>query len=263
MQANLEGRGALVTGSTSGIGRAIAAALAEAGANVVVHGIEGREEGEAVATALAEGGGGEVRYVAADLTDPAAAERLVGEAAAAFGGVDILVNNAGIQHTAPIESFAPEKWDTIIALMLSAAFHTTRLAIPAMQRAGWGRVINIASSHGLVASPNKSAYIAAKHGLVGLTKVVALENAAIGVTANAICPGWVETPLIRPQIEAIAERDGVSVDEAKVELVRHKQPSHRFVQPEQIGTMAVFLCSDAAAQITGAALSVDGGWTAQ
>jgi 3-hydroxybutyrate dehydrogenase len=188
---------------------------------------------------------------------------MVADAAERFGSVDILVNNAGIQHTAPIEKFPVEQWDAIQSIMLSSAFHTIRAALPYMQRAGWGRIINTASVHGLVASVNKAAYVSAKHGLVGLTKVVALENADRGITCNAICPGWVETPLIRQQIEDIAERDGLMIDEAKVELVRHKQPSKQFVQPEQIGAYAVFLCSDAAAQITGASLPIDGGWTAQ
>jgi len=263
MTSNLDGKCAVVTGSTSGIGQAIAAALADQGANVVLNGIEAADEGRVIAADMGRERSARVEYVAADLSDPCAAAGLIDEANGLFGGVDILVNNAGIQHTAPVESFPPAKWDTILALMLSAAFHTTRRAIPHMQSRGWGRVINIASSHGLVASPNKAAYVSAKHGLVGLTRVVALENAAAGITVNAICPGWVETPLIRPQIEALAEREKLSIDDAKTELVRHKQPSGAFVQPEQIGATAAFLCSDAASQINGTTLSVDGCWTAQ
>jgi 3-hydroxybutyrate dehydrogenase len=263
MTPDLGNKAAVVTGSTSGIGHAIAAALAAAGARVMLNGIESREEGAAVADRLAKVYACDIRYTRADLSEPAAAGRVVDEAQKAFGTVDILVNNAGIQHTDPIESFPPEKWDAILAVMLTSAFHTTRRVVPMMQERQWGRIINIASAHGRVASPNKAAYVSAKHGLVGLTRVVALENAAVGITTNAICPGWVETPLIRPQIEAIAERENISIDEAKTELVRHKQPSMRFVQPEQIGAMSVFLCSDAASQINGAALSIDGGWTAQ
>lgn len=260
---DLKGRTAVVTGSTSGIGHAIATALAEAGAGVMINGIEGPGEGDAVARGLAEAHGVDARYSGADMSRPEEVTGLIDATVETFGSVDIVVNNAGIQHTAPIEAFPVEKWDAIQAIMLGSAFHAIRRAVPHMQRRGWGRIINTASAHGLVASPNKAAYVSAKHGLVGLTKVVALENADRGITCNAICPGWVETPLIRPQIEHIAERDGISIDEAKVELVRHKQPSKRFVQPEQIGAMAVYLCSEAAAQITGTSLSIDGGWTAQ
>lgn len=263
MTADLTGRTAVVTGSTSGIGHAVAAALAAAGASVYVNGIEPLEEGRAIAARLASVYAGDVRYSAADMADPDAAVGLIEDARAAFDRVDILVNNAGIQHTAPIEEFPPEQWDRILAIMLSSSFHTIRAAMPAMKARGWGRIINISSAHGLVASANKAAYVSAKHGLIGLTKVVALENAASGITSNAICPGWVETPLIREQIERIAERDGTGLEAAKTELVRHKQPSHRFVQPEQIGALAAFLCSDAASQITGASLSIDGGWTSQ
>ena len=263
MTPDLGDRTAVVTGSTSGIGHAIAAALAAAGARVMLNGIEPQEEGAAVAERLGKVYACDIRYTRADLAEPEAAARVIDEAQKAFGTVDILVNNAGIQHAAPVESFPPEKWDAILAVMLTSSFHTTRKVVPMMQERQWGRIINIASAHGRVASPNKAAYVSAKHGLVGLTRVVALENAAVGITSNAICPGWVETPLIRPQIEAIAEREQIGIDEAKTELVRHKQPSMRFVQPEQIGAMAVFLCSDAASQINGAALSIDGGWTAQ
>lgn len=260
---DLHDKTAVVTGSTSGIGRAIAAALAEAGARVTINGIESETEGEAIARELADAHGVEVRFSGADMTQPDEIRGMVDDAVAAFGRLDIVVNNAGIQHTAPIEEFPVEKWDAIQSIMLDSAFHTIQRAIPHMQANGWGRIINTASAHGLVASPNKAAYVAAKHGLVGLTKVVALENADRGITCNAICPGWVETPLIRNQIEAIADRENISIDDAKVELVRHKQPSRRFVQPEQIGSMAVYLCSDAASQITGTTMSIDGGWTAQ
>jgi len=256
-------RTAVVTGSTSGIGEAIASALAASGCNVVLNGIEGRDKGDRMAAELGRLHGTDAMYSPADMRRPDEIVEMVADAAERFGSVDILVNNAGIQHTAPIEKFPVEQWDAIQSIMLSSAFHTIRAALPYMQRAGWGRIINTASVHGLVASVNKAAYVSAKHGLVGLTKVVALENADRGITCNAICPGWVETPLIRQQIEDIAERDGLMIDEAKVELVRHKQPSKQFVQPEQIGDYAVFLCSDAAAQITGASLPIDGGWTAQ
>ncbi len=259
----LTDRTAVVTGSTSGIGEAIAAALAASGCNVVLNGVEGREDGDRMAAELGRAHGVDAVYSPADMRRPDEIVGMVADAAERFGSVDILVNNAGIQHTAPIEQFPVEQWDAIQSIMLTSAFHTIRSAVPHMQRAGWGRIINTASAHGLVASVNKAAYVSAKHGLVGLTKVVALENADRGITCNAICPGWVETPLIRRQIEDIAERDGLTIDEAKIELVRHKQPSKQFVQPEQVGAYAVFLCSDAAAQITGASLPIDGGWTAQ
>lgn len=260
---DLNGRTAVVTGSTSGIGQAIAAALADAGARVVINGIEPPQEGKRVADELARSHQVETRYSNADMSQPDQVRRLIDETVEAFGAVDILVNNAGIQHTAAAHEFPPEKWDAILALMLSAAFHAIQRALPHMQSGGWGRIINIASVHGLVASPDKAAYVSAKHGLVGLTKVVALENAARGITCNAICPGWVETPLIRQQIEDLAGREGLSIEDAKTELVRHKQPSRQFVQPEQIGALAAWLCSDAASQVTGAPLPVDGGWTAQ
>ena len=189
--------------------------------------------------------------------------RLIADAEKTFGGVDILVNNAGIQHVAPVEEFPPEKWDQILAINLSSSFHSIRAALPGMKKRGWGRIVNVASSHGLVASAQKAAYVAAKHGLVGLTKVVALETAATGVTCNAICPGWVLTPLVQKQIDALAARRRISLDEAKADLLAEKQPSHEFATPEQIGGVAVFLCSPAADQIRGASLSVDGGWTAQ
>ena len=260
---SLEGKVALVTGSTSGIGHAVADALAAQGAAVIINGLEEPSEGEAIARALAERHAVRTLFDGADLSRPEAVRRLVGRCDDELGGVDILVNNAGMQYTAPVQEFPAEKWDLILSLNLSAAFHAIAAAIPHMQRRGWGRIINTASAHGLVASVNKAAYVSAKHGLVGLTKVVALENADRGITCNAICPGWVETPLIQAQVDRIAQEQSLSQDDAKVELVRHKQPSRRFVQPEQIGALAAFLCSEAAGQITGAALPIDGGWTAQ
>lgn len=263
MIPDLNGKTAVVTGATSGIGHAIAAALAANGAGVMLNGIEPEDEGRAIAGRLARAYAGEVHYARADMADPEAAAGLIETSRSVLGRVDVLVNNAGMQYTSPVEAFPPDKWDQLLAIMLDSCFHTIRSAVPLMQANGWGRIINIASAHGRVASADKCAYVSAKHGLVGLTKVVALENATREITCNAICPGWVETPLIRPQIEAIAEHGHLGIDQAKTELVRHKQPSQRFVQPEQIGAMAAFLCSDAASQITGAALSIDGGWTAQ
>lgn len=261
---SLTGKAAVVTGSTSGIGLAVARALAAQGAKVLLNGLEANAgDGEALARQLAGEYGIEVRFHGADMRDPGQIEAMIAFAAEAFGGVDILVNNAGIQHTAPTEAFPVERWDAIIAINLSAAFHAIRAALPHMQRRGWGRIVNTASVHGLVASVHKAAYVAAKHGLVGLTKVVALENAERGITCNAICPGWVNTPLIQQQIVDIAERDQVDIAEASRRLVGAKQPSKGFVQPEQIGALVCFLCSDAASQITGAALPIDGAWTAQ
>jgi 3-hydroxybutyrate dehydrogenase len=201
--------------------------------------------------------------MAHDLSDPHAIAAMMSDIHTQYGTVDILVNNAGIQHVAPTQDFPPEAWDKVLAINLSSAFHTSRLALPAMQQQGWGRIINIASAHGLVASANKSAYVAAKHGLLGLTKAIALENARSNITCNAICPGWVLTPLVQAQIEARAQREHISVDAAKTALLAEKQPSQEFVTPEQIGEIVYFLCSDAAQQVRGAAWSVDGGWTAQ
>lgn len=260
---SLEDKAAIVTGSTSGIGRAIATSLAQAGARVVINGIEPAEEGAAIAAEIAAATGAEVGFHGADMSQPDAVDGLVRNCIERYGRLDVLVNNAGIQYTAATEDFPREKWDAILAINLSSAFHAAHAALPHMQRQGWGRIINTASAHGLVASVNKAAYVSAKHGIVGLTKVIALENADRGITCNAICPGWVETPLLSGQIESIAQEHDLSLEDAKVELVRHKQPSKRFVQPEQIGALAAFLCSDAASQITGAALPVDGGWTAQ
>ena len=259
----LKGKVAIVTGSTSGIGLGVATALAEQGASVVLNGFGDADAVERTRAKLAADHGVDVRYDAADLSNGDAVRALVDNTVSALGRVDIIVNNAGIQHTAAIEDFPPEKWDAIIALNLSAVFHGTAAALPHMKQQGWGRIINIASAHGLVGSPNKSAYVAAKHGVVGLTKVTALETAGTGITANAICPGWVRTELVEKQITAIAQKKGLDQDDAARELLSEKQPSLQFTTPAQLGGTAVFLASDAAAQITGTTLSVDGGWTAR
>jgi len=256
-------RTALVTGSTQGIGLAIAQALARAGTDIVVHGIEPMAAGESIAATLAAMGQVRAAYVRADLGGAEQAARLVVDATAALAAPDIVVNNAGIQHTCPIESFPTERWNAILAVNLSAAFHTMKAAVPAMRERGWGRIVNIASVHGLVASVNKAAYLAAKHGLVGLSKGVALETASQGITVNCICPGWTDTAIIQPQIEARALQLGVDRGAAIRDLMREKQPNLALLPPERIGDIAVFLCSDAAAGITGVALPVDGGWTAQ
>ncbi len=258
----LKGRTALVTGSTSGIGLGIARALAAAGADVVVNGFGDAQAIAAVEQEL-QGLGARTLYHGADMSRPAEIEDLVLRAEAEFGRIDVLVNNAGIQHVAPIDEFPVERWDAIIAINLSSAFHTIRLALPKMRAAGWGRIINVASVHGLVASANKSAYVAAKHGIVGLTKAVALETAQTGVTCNAICPGWVLTPLVQKQVDARVAQQALSNEEAKRSLLAEKQPSMDFATPEQLGALAVFLCSHAAAQVRGAAWNVDGGWYAQ
>ncbi|MCA3241942.1 MAG: 3-hydroxybutyrate dehydrogenase [Rubrivivax sp.] len=256
---SLKGKTALVTGSTSGIGLGLALALARQGASIVLNGFGDVEGAKAQVAAL----GVAVQYHGADMSKPAEIEAMMAFAAAQAGGVDILVNNAGIQHVANVEDFPAERWDAIIAINLSSAFHTSRLAIPALRARNWGRIINIASAHGLVASAGKSAYVAAKHGIVGLTKASALELATTGVTVNAICPGWVLTPLVQKQIDARAARDGLSGDEARVALLGEKQPSLQFTTPEQLGELAVFLCSAAADNVRGVAWAVDGGWTAQ
>jgi 3-hydroxybutyrate dehydrogenase len=258
----LKGKVAVVTGSTSGIGLGIARALASAGADILLNGFGAREQVDALRNDLIKIGVKAV-YNPADVSKVDEIEAMIAFATRELGGVDILVNNAGIQHTAPVEEFPVERWDAIIAINLSAAFHATRAALPQMKARGWGRIINISSVHGLVASPNKAAYVAAKHGLVGLTKVVALETAASGVTCNAICPGWVLTPLVQKQIDAMAARDKLSEEQARARLLGEKQPSMEFVRPEQLGQLAVFLCSDAASQIRGAALPMDGAWLAQ
>lgn len=255
----LKGKTALVTGSTSGIGLGIAKALAQQGANIVLNGFGDAKAAQTEIEAL----GVKTAYHGADMSKPAEIEVLMQTAAEAFGRVDVLVNNAGIQHVAKVEDFPVEKWDAIIAINLTSAFHTTRLALPAMREANWGRIINIASAHGLVASAQKSAYVAAKHGIVGLTKSVALETATTGVTANAICPGWVLTPLVQKQIDDRAAREGISVEQANKELLGEKQPSLQFTTVEQLGGLAVFLCSPAADQVRGVAWAMDGGWTAQ
>jgi len=255
----LNGKTALVTGSTSGIGLGIALSLARQGAHIVLNGFGDVEAPKAQVAAL----GVKVGYHGADMSKPAEIEAMMAYVNAEFGGCDILVNNAGIQHVAPVEDFPVERWDAIIAINLSSAFHTTRLALPSMKARGWGRVINLASVHGLVASAQKSAYVAAKHGLVGFTKAVALETATSPVTVNAICPGWVLTPLVQKQVDARAAADGVDDAEAKRRLLAEKQPSLQFTTPEQLGELAVFLCSDAAANVRGQAWSLDGGWTAQ
>ena len=255
----LKGKTALVTGSTSGIGLGIASALAQQGANIVLNGFGDHEAPKAQVAAY----GVQVDYHGADMSKPDQIEDMMKQAATRFGRVDILVNNAGIQHVANVEDFPPERWDAIIAINLTSAFHTTRLALPGMRAANWGRVINIASAHGLVASAGKSAYVAAKHGIVGFTKSVALETATTGVTCNAICPGWVLTPLVQKQIDDRSAREGIAVSQAQKELLGEKQPSLQFTTVEQLGGLAVFLSSAAADQVRGVAWQVDGGWTAQ
>ncbi|CAM3722036.1 3-hydroxybutyrate dehydrogenase [Bordetella sputigena] len=259
----LKGKVAVVTGSTSGIGLGIATALAAQGADIVLNGFGDAAEIEKTRAGLALAHGVKATYDGADLSKGVAVRQLVENAVSAFGRIDILVNNAGIQHTDLIENFPPEKWDAIIALNLSAVFHGSAAALPHMKKQKWGRIINIASAHGLVGSASKSAYVAAKHGVIGLTKVTALETAGLGVTANAICPGWVRTALVEKQITAIAAKDGVDQETAARELLGEKQPSLQFVTPEQLGGTAVYLCSPAADQVTGASISVDGGWTAR
>ncbi|WP_422096822.1 3-hydroxybutyrate dehydrogenase [Variovorax sp.] len=255
----LKGKTALVTGSTSGIGLAIATSLAQQGADIVLNGFGDAEAPKAQIAAL----GVRAEYHGADMSKPDQIEDMMKFAADKFGRVDILVNNAGIQHVAKVEDFPPERWDAIIAINLTSAFHTTRLAIPAMREANWGRVINIASAHGLVASAQKSAYVAAKHGIVGFTKSVALETATTGITSNAICPGWVLTQLVQKQIDDRAAREGISATQAQNDLLGEKQPSLQFTTVEQLGGLAVFLCSPAADQVRGVAWQMDGGWTAQ
>jgi 3-hydroxybutyrate dehydrogenase len=258
----LAGRVALVTGSTSGIGLGILEEMAAAGADVVMNGLGDAGAIEAALQRIQRTHGVEAIYAPANLMEPKACVELIAAAEARFGRVDVLVNNAGIQHVAPIESFPPEKWDAILALNLSAAFHAIRAVFAGMKARGSGRIINIASAHGLVASPFKSAYVAAKHGLIGLTKTVALEGAEFGITANAICPGYVWTPLVEQQIEGQAKSHGISRDEVIRDVLLAQQPNKQFAQPSEIGALAVFLASDSAQSITGTALPVDGGWTA-
>ncbi len=259
----LKGKVALVTGSTSGIGLAIARALAGEGCDLMLNGFGDPAEIERLRKELEQKHGVRAVFNGADLSRAAGCEQLVDDAQKRLGGVDILVNNAGIQFVSPIEDFPPERWDAVLAINLSAAFHTIRVALPGIRKRGWGRLINIASTHGLVASVNKVAYVTAKHGIVGLTKVVALETAKSAITCNAICPGGVKTPLVEKQIEARSKKEGISIQQAEHDLLAEKQPSERFTTVEQIGALAVFLCSEGAANITGAALTLDGGWTAQ
>lgn len=259
----LNGHTALITGSTQGIGLAIAQALARAGAHIVLHGIEPLDQGQAIAAKLAALAGVRTAYVRANLGIAEEAAGVVAAAERALGALDILVNNAGIQYTCPIENFPAERWDAILAVNLSAAFHTMKAAVPGMRARGWGRIVNIASVHGLVASVNKGAYLAAKHGLVGLSKGVALETAAEGITVNCVCPGWTDTAIIQPQIEARATQCGGDRAAGIRDLLGEKQPNLTLLPPERIGDVAVFLCSPAAVGITGVALPVDGGWTAQ
>ncbi|PMS14554.1 3-hydroxybutyrate dehydrogenase [Trinickia dabaoshanensis] len=255
----LSGKTALVTGSTSGIGLAIACALAREGANLVLNGFGDHASAVAQVSAL----GADTMHSAADMRRPEEIGAMMAAAAQRYGGVDIVVNNAGIQHTAPVEAFPVDKWDDILAINLTSAFHTTRLALPSMRERGWGRIVNVASVHGLVASAHKSAYVAAKHGLVGFTKTVALETAGQPITCNAICPGWVLTPLVEKQIEARAAADGIGIDEATQMMLREKQPSGQFVAADELAALVAFLCGDAARQVRGAIWNMDGGWVAQ
>jgi 3-hydroxybutyrate dehydrogenase len=255
----IQGKIALVTGSTSGIGLGVAEALARAGAHLMLNGFGDVQGALERVRAL----GAKASHHGADMSKPAEIEDMMRAAEREFGGVDILVNNAGIQHVAAVEDFPVEKWDAILAINLSSAFHTMRLALPAMRQKNWGRIVNIASTHGLVASAQKSAYVAAKHGLVGLTKAAALETATTGVTVNAICPGWVLTPLVQKQIDDRARAQGIPVEQAAAALLGDKQPSLQFTTPDQLGALAVFLCSDAAINVRGAAWNMDGGWVAQ
>jgi len=260
---SLAGKSAIVTGSTSGIGLGIARAFAASGINVMLNGFGDAAKIEVTRRGLEMEFGVKAAFSAADMSKPADIEGMVAAAAKAFGAIDILVNNAGIQHVEPIETFPIVKWDAIIAINLSAAFHTIRAVVPGMKAGGWGRIINIASAHALVASPYKSAYVAAKHGILGLTKTVALETAENGITVNAICPGYVLTPLVEMQIPETAKARMLTEDQVVRDVLLHAQPTHKFVTSEEIGALAVFLCTGAAASITGAALPIEGGWTAQ
>jgi 3-hydroxybutyrate dehydrogenase len=259
----LKGKTALVTGSTSGIGLAIARALARDGADVMLNGFGDAGEIETLRAGIEKEFGVKARYNNADMSEPSQIATLVAAAEKEFGALDVLVNNAGIQHVDNIEDFPPEKWDAVIAINLSSSFHTIRAAVTGMKTRKWGRIINIASVHGLVASGQKVAYVAAKHGIVGLTKVVAIETANDGITCNAICPGWVLTPLVAQQIETRARAAGRTFEEETAPFLSEKQPMHTFTTPESIGALAVFLCSDAAATITGSAFPIDGGWAAR
>ncbi len=259
---SLKGKVALVTGSTSGIGLGIAHALASEGAAIMFNGLGDKAAIETLVRATAAKFSVKTAFSSADMTKPAEIRGMVAEAEKTLGGADILVNNAGIQFVAPVEEFPAEKWDAIIAINLSAAFHAISAALPGMKQKGWGRIINIASAHGLVASPHKAAYVAAKHGIVGLTKVVAIEAANSGVTVNAICPGWVLTPLVQKQLEDRAKDNGTTVEQEKKAMLAETQPMQQFSTPEEIGALAVFLCSEGAKTITGVPLPIDGGWVA-
>lgn len=263
MSMSLAGKVALITGSTSGIGLASAEVLAEQGIHLALHGLLSDQEGQQLAKEFAEKYQIKTLFSNADLRDSGAIKQLMVAIKEVLGDVDILVNNAGIQHTECVDDFPEQKWHDIIAINLTSAFHTIQQSLPAMKANKWGRIINIASVHGLVASVNKVAYCSAKHGIIGLTKVVALETAEHGVTANAICPGWVDTPLINDQITAIAEQRQVPVEEARYQLITAKQPLPEMMAPRQIGEFILFLCSDTAKTITGSSLPIDGGWTAQ
>ncbi|MBX9726710.1 MAG: 3-hydroxybutyrate dehydrogenase [Rickettsiales bacterium] len=259
----LKGKSAIVTGSTSGIGLGIAHVLASHGANIVINGFGDAAAIEAERTGIEKKHGVKCVYSSADMSKPEQIHAMVALCETSFGAADILVNNAGIQFTARTEAFPEEKWDAIISINLSSAFHAMKAILPGMQKRGFGRIINIASAHGLVGSPEKVAYVASKHGIVGMTKVVALENAAANITCNAVCPGWVLTPLVQKQIDDRAAKEGIAPDVAAKEMLSEKQPSLRFATPEQMGATVAFLCSDAGSSITGIALPVDGGWTAR
>ena len=259
----LKNKTAIVTGSTSGIGLGIARSLGAAGANLMLNGFGDAAQIEALRAGLAKEFGVKVGFSGADISKPEQIRAMVEQATKELGSVDILVNNAGIQHTAPVDEFPEDRWDAVISINLSSNFHAIKAVLPQMKARNWGRIVNIASVHGLVASKEKAAYVAAKHGVIGLTKTVALEMARTGITCNAICPGWVLTPLVQKQIDDRAQREGIPVEQAKSELLAEKQPSGEFATPEQMGALCVFLCSDAAAQIRGAALPVDGAWLAQ
>ena len=258
----LQGKTAIVTGSTSGIGLGIAEAFARSGANVVLNGFGEATQIEKTRSELAHRTNAKIVYSPADMSKPKAIERMIRQTADTFGAVDIMVNNAGIQHVAPIEEFPDEKWDAIMAINLSSAFHATKLVLPMMRRKGWGRVINVASAHALVASPYKAAYVAAKHGMLGLTKVTALEAAEDGITCNALCPGYVRTPLVERQIDDQARAHDIPRDKVISDIMLKEQPTKRFVEVDELAALALFLCSDGGGSVTGAALPVDGGWTA-
>lgn len=257
----LKGKVALVTGSTSGIGYAMAERLAQSGADVVLHGLMSDDEGNALAAEFARKYGNRTIFSGANVASAEGNEALLATTLEQLGKVDVLINNVGIQYTAPVEEFPVAKWDAIIAINLSSAFHTTRLAIPGMQERGWGRIINISSVHGLIGSKHKAAYVAAKHGIVGFTKVIALENADKGITVNAICPGWVDTDLVAAQFQARADKESVSFEEGKRLTITEKQAMPSATKPSALADLAHFLCSESADTITGASLPMDGGWT--